>query len=717
MLRRTFFSVLVILTFASCISAQTDGLSKMWKGKDLWVFGQSGKYAGSETDWHAMPGATLSFSYAGKGPLPAPQEFVVTLDAPLPLGTYRLFVKNFYRGKMEATVGDITKPLTIRRYEWTPGVLFETNAPVDRIVLRYFPSDIVADTGAEQSQMYIVQGVYFTTEVNKVPIKGGEIITTLPEEKPDVQNGNYLLNADFEAGLFPWGKPFGKGGAYGPENLDDSTAGRGKYSFKHTLDSASGSKKDGGDELILESRNYRLSPGRYTVSFYAKADKPVLLSAGLSGATEDLKDYAGAGLAKAFALTDQWHRYSVTGELQALAGFLYTLQFSVRAGSPATVWVDAVQLQNGEATDFQPAKSAEVGYVCHTIGNVFYHGQSSDVDVLVFDASGAGRADVSYQVVDYWGEQVELATRQVAVTDQHGRLTLSLPAKKRGIFRVLFSLGDSTSEMTYSVLPANGHLNTKYPQGSLGVDTHFGEKQLAILKRANFNWVMSKFLGRWYLVERERGKYQFDDESIARAEKAKMMVLLQPLNIDWGMQEWLKPYWKPQGGAVWEPQKKNEYVGAWGRFVYELATHYKGTVKHWEIENEPFAPYSHDEYAELLKVAVENLRKADPEAKVVAFAGGGLDEKGYERVLNRVEPSALDVFCVHFYGGNEAGVYDRFSKLLKKYGKPGWNTETGTTCPTFFTTLPEYEALRRKDYLQSVQQEVRLQPLASCRTT
>jgi hypothetical protein len=125
---------------------------------------------------------------------------------------------------MEATLGDVTRGVTIRRFDWSPGVLFETNAGFDRIVLRYFPSELVADNEASQEQHYIVQGVFLTTEANKVPMRAGEIVESLPATPPVMKAGNCLNNADFEVGLFPWGKPFGARGAYGADNLDETTA-------------------------------------------------------------------------------------------------------------------------------------------------------------------------------------------------------------------------------------------------------------------------------------------------------------------------------------------------------------------------------------------------------------------------------------------------------------------------------------------------------------
>ena len=174
-----------ILTYGVC-SAAPPTFTKLWKGEQLWGFG-GGKYQGSgdPKNWRSMAGAVLSFRYPGRGPLPEPMEFVVPIGRTLPVGNYRLFVKNFYRGEMDATLGDISKPLRIVRYDWTVGETFEINQVADKIRLRYFPNKIVADTGAEQQQHYIIQGVFLTTESSKVPIRGGEIIAVLPESPPE----------------------------------------------------------------------------------------------------------------------------------------------------------------------------------------------------------------------------------------------------------------------------------------------------------------------------------------------------------------------------------------------------------------------------------------------------------------------------------------------------------------------------------------------------
>src|SRR4051812_44614832 len=129
----TSFAVRVVtgLTLAACLSAPAFAASvavnRMWKGQELWPFMKSTqrKYEQREEGWRSMPGVLMFYSYSGTGPLPPPEEVVIPLEKPLPLGAYRLFVKNFRVGKMEATLGDVTKPLTIRRFDWTPGEVFE----------------------------------------------------------------------------------------------------------------------------------------------------------------------------------------------------------------------------------------------------------------------------------------------------------------------------------------------------------------------------------------------------------------------------------------------------------------------------------------------------------------------------------------------------------------------------------------------------------------
>ena len=133
-------SVPVLTAAALAQQAQKPALTRIWAGEEMWQFGGRQHKGDPAKSWRLIPGSKLTLTYSGTGPLPKPVEFVIPLEKPLPLGTvYYLSVKNWYVGKMEATLGDITQALETPRYDWTPVARFEPNAPVDKITLRYFP--------------------------------------------------------------------------------------------------------------------------------------------------------------------------------------------------------------------------------------------------------------------------------------------------------------------------------------------------------------------------------------------------------------------------------------------------------------------------------------------------------------------------------------------------------------------------------------------------
>ena len=108
--------------------------------------------------------------------------------------------------------------------------------------------------------------------------------------------------------------------------------------------------------------------------------------------------------------------------------------------------------------------------------------------------------------------------------------TIDLFNKRRGIFRLLANFDGSNgapAELVYSVLPPNTHLNEMYEAGFLGTDTNLRPDTLQILKRANFNWALSKFTARWSAAEPQKGHFVFNDEAVENARKAGVTLVLQ----------------------------------------------------------------------------------------------------------------------------------------------------------------------------------------------
>ncbi|MBA3316128.1 MAG: carbohydrate binding domain-containing protein, partial [Planctomycetaceae bacterium] len=432
---------------ANAIAAapKRQSLTRLWTGEEMWQFGDKRHKGDPAKSWRLIPGAKLELTYSGTGPLPKPVEYVIPLEEPLPLGTvYFLSVKNWYVGTMEATLGDITRKLETPRYDWTPIARFEPNERVDKIVLRYFPSTIVADTGKEQTQPYVVQGVFLSTEPTKIPFEGGEIISLMPQAPPTAREGNYFENGSFETGLYPWGPAFEVSGAkvIDSENLDDSTAADGRRSIKITADGSFG----------LNNKMYALPPGKYTFSFSAKADKRVNLEAKIRGLHTSLKDYDDTEVRDKFKLSEEWQRYSVTNETKEMPGFLYTAELRGEVKEPTNIWIDAILLENGDQTDYQPSHSIEVGYLSTKPGHIYYTGEEpATIDVLLCrESDRESQATVEYKVENYWGNQVDQGSKVVDLAGKNTRVRLPLFDQNTGIFRILFTAGDSQAEMVYS---------------------------------------------------------------------------------------------------------------------------------------------------------------------------------------------------------------------------------------------------------------------------
>jgi hypothetical protein len=682
--------------------------SRKYVGKQMWQFG-GGHYVGSgdpndnplppDYDYQSMSGSTLGFSYSGTGALPAPQTFTVTLDTLLPLDEYHLFVKNFYVGQMDATIGNTTKPLTIRRYEWTDVQDFEINTAGDQtnqIVLRYYPNQIVPNTGVYQEQYYIIQGVYITNDLQETIIKDGQVVKLLDTTPPPLQGAgiNYVEDASFETGQgHGWGQPMGFVTLPITSHLDATTAVDGTYSLKFDLPKV-GTKY----QFPLESKFYRLNPSSmYTLSGYMKASRSATsLSISLVGLAGNLTDDAYT-LGTTGTVGTNWQRFSVTGTPASLSGYLYGVRFLSNEDTPITVWVDAVQLEEGSLSSFKTRETVQVGMVPTVPGNIYYSNQPASATLRLYNPQLLAGTTVDCQVYNWFDQLVADESLAVNLNGQRNvEVPLSLPASSQGDYRMVFRIAGSNNpaEIVYSVIPPNPSLNNKYAQGTLGTDASFDPAALAILKRANYNWVMSKFDARWYLVEPTQDQFVWNDQDMINADNAKMNIMLQFGNPDWGRQAFVAanvPTGYPSA-ANWPADMRARYLTDWNDFVSHTVNHYKQWVKNWEVENEPNAGFQYQDYAEILKQSYQTIKAADSTATVAGFSGGGFTQSWYDSIINLIGTGYFDAMSVHLYNNDQA-IHQAFGNYLRSKNKPGWNTETGLTGNHFFQTLPTYNSV------------------------
>lgn len=132
-------------------------------------------------------------------------------------------------------------------------------------------------------------------------------------------------------------------------------------------------------------------------------------------------------------------------------------------------------------------------------------------------------------------------------------------------------------------------------------------------------------------------------------------------------------------------------IDEWRAYVNELGTRYKGKIRVWEIWNEAdyWARWSGtpEEMVTLTKVAYQELKKIDPENKILGPNITGSGMIFLSRFLAAGGSNYLDGVSVHVYVGRKPqlsmAVLRNIKQMLDNAGLediPIWNTETNVSC-------------------------------------
>lgn len=121
--------------------------------------------------------------------------------------------------------------------------------------------------------------------------------------------------------------------------------------------------------------------------------------------------------------------------------------------------------------------------------------------------------------------------------------------------------------------------------------------------------------------------------------------------------------------------------------VKEIVSALKGRVRYWEVVNEPNLNMKPADYAALLKATHSIIKKADPQAQVLAPAVCGINLKWIEEFYAAGINRSFDIFSLHDYEGHESidpghwiWKFAQLRKIMAGYGdrdKPIWQTERG----------------------------------------
>jgi len=488
------------------------------------------------------------------------------------------------------------------------------------------------------------------------------------------QKGNLLRNSSFELGFHHlWGV------THRPQDrrtVDAAVAFHGRRSIRLEVSPERGN--------LLASQFFRIRPFvRYTFSAYARTSGPpaqvtVRARSGYlpDGGTAPYSFHNTAVVGR------DWQRIGATGAFGHTPGSACSVSVEVSAAEACRVWVDAVQMEEGDLSGYAPARPVEAALIPDRPASIFFADEPRTVRLRAVNYTAtAQRVVYRLTVSDYWGHRVFRRTRSLALGARgETETTLTLPEGPRGSLRAqVWRPTDSglEDELILSVLPRPLHPGL-WPESTIGNHLGFDPYILEVAQKIGIHWSRdhdASTLGHWDVREPEEGRFVWADEEVDRALAHGISILPVLEKV---------PTW--QGETRWTYPRSLE---AWRRFVQRMVEHYRGRITHWDIWNEGWG-VTGEQYGQLVKAAKEAARAVDPNARILFEFSTWQGQDFLEPA--RAVLAESDVVCTHIYTHNAWRIPDEPGMgwtlsynmaLLRDWlgegasGKPLWMTEAG----------------------------------------
>ncbi|MCS7265786.1 MAG: hypothetical protein NZ805_13245 [Armatimonadetes bacterium] len=498
------------------------------------------------------------------------------------------------------------------------------------------------------------------------------------------QKGNLLFNSSFEVGTRP----------YRASNmslrLDETTKVHGERSA--CFDASHWT----GTTILTSGLFFARSKVLHTFSLWLKSEREdVTVKFGIYGAYVGGSEAYGHifyGLETQRKISTQWQRYQVTGELPPSPQNLYFVRIAVTSSQPTKIWLDALQLEEGEqATEFRLRSPFEAGLTTDKPFHLFHPDETIQVRLSLFaEPKTTKLIPLTVTVFDVWDKVV---ARQSLTAKPNSTQTVKLRQLPTGSYRIsLFDVkGKVLDEQVIAVLPKFGD---KDLSTSMGIHVGANETGVALAKALGCGWVRlldACAATHWDVVEPKQGEWTFErerwiDEAVDTYKRAGLQILGLLFRT---------PLWASSGDSVNHPPKD---LDAWRRYVRKVAEHFKGRIDAWEVWNEPNALGGfldkEELYLQMTRIAAEEIKAVDPESKVVApctYWQHDVVLKWTERLVGMGLLNFVDIFSFHGYNGYRPSDFEIVKVWAHGDGKqrPIWNTEQGMVSQSFYRFLPD----------------------------
>jgi hypothetical protein len=383
----------------------------------------------------------------------------------------------------------------------------------------------------------------------------------------------------------------------------------------------------------------------------------------------------------------QWQRLSASGISEPGPANAYAVRVIATGPVAGSVWVDAIQFEEGSLTDHQPRQPVEAALRLPDPTGISPWDEPVHYAIQV-DNAGTEKANLSLrtETTDFWlrpVDRVRLETRAFSAGTTLIAQSRTLIA--RGSLRVKLWIDGRTEpedEATLTVVPAPRY-PARYPKSQFGQHVRLEPWQLGVARRLGAGWVRMHDVEsclHWDSVEPEPGRWVWADEKIELAHRAGLEVLgVLGRAPAWAVTD--EKGGHPSHGGWVCPSDLN----AWARYVETVTRHYRGKVDVWEIWNEPCWPGfglggDGTKYAALARLAFASAKRGNPGCTILGFCTAESAVNFNLAALAGGAMDACDLVSWHVYSGQGVDVYGRAQVLRQMLGldrtpKRLWMTE------------------------------------------
>lgn len=343
--------------------------------------------------------------------------------------------------------------------------------------------------------------------------------------------------------------------------------------------------------------------------------------------------------------------------------------------------------------------------------DAIYHDGEQPQLTLSWRAEETGPLHLRLTLLDFYERPVgEVETTVERTAGRTVRAKVPLQPPRRGIFKVSLMVQGTGGPpvpqgdlLSFSVLPRELGERPANEASPFGGHPHWEvpEFHYALARKIGMRWARDHdtIQYTWWVNVQPGGEgkgrvWRWYDEDLAILKRNRLHLLGEFLYVpDWASSA------PPEADARTRRTSPPRDLKDFARYVYETVKHYREVIKYWEVWNEPhysgFWRGTPEQYVQLLRLAYESAKRANPDCVIIG--GGGIALNALDWVERAFEAGLLrycDVISFHYgLGGLPLeSDWERFRHalaqlraLMRRYGeeKPLWNTEAAVYGTSF----------------------------------